>query len=51
VARWPKADMAYSQSVADCKNSVKFENKSYVRRENQVTGESVITSEPCESFF
>ncbi len=51
VARWPEADIAYSQSVADCKNSVKFENKSYVRRENQVTGESVITSEPCESFF
>lgn len=51
VARWPKVDVEYTQSVSDCKNSVNFKNKSYVRRVNQLTEESTNTLESCESFF
>ena len=50
IARWPQASGSYETSIADCQNVVKFTNSSYILRENQVTGVTEKTSEPCENF-
>ena len=51
VGRWPRAYADYVSDVKDCQNVVKFENKSYVKRINQITFDSTTTVEPCESYL
>lgn len=51
VGRWPRAYANYNQAVEDCQNVVKFDNKSYVKRINQISLDSTNTIEPCESFL
>lgn len=51
VGRWPRAYANYSKDVLDCQNVVKFENKSYVKRINQISLDSATTAESCESFL
>lgn len=51
VGRWPRAYAAYTAEVKNCQNVVTFDNKSYVKRINQITSDSVSTTEKCESFL
>jgi hypothetical protein len=51
IGRWPKASCGYTQEVKNCRNIVTFENKSFVRRINQITTETVDTDEKCENFL
>lgn len=50
VARYPVADADYKIDVGNCQNVVRFTNKSSILRVNQVSGETTLTDEPCESF-
>lgn len=51
VARWPHASGSYSAKIENCQNVVKFNNSSYILRENQITNITEKTNEPCESFL
>lgn len=51
VGRYPVASAEYNLQLGDCKNKVEFINKSYLKRVNQVTNDSIVTNEPCESFL
>ena len=51
VGRWPVAKASYKHEVIDCENIVTFTNESYVKRINQITKDSLATSEPCETFY
>lgn len=51
VGRYPVADAEYNLAVKDCKNTVNFINKSYIKRVNQITNDSSITDEPCETYL
>lgn len=51
VGRWPQAAFDYKDSVIDCQNVVKFNNKSFIKRINQITSDTTLTSEDCESFI
>lgn len=51
VGRYPVASAEYNLKLGSCKNKVEFINKSYLKRINQVTNDSVVTNEPCESFL
>lgn len=51
IARWPQANGSYEASVESCQNVVKFTNKSYILRENQITNITERTTEPCETFL
>ncbi len=51
MGRLPRANAAYSLDVKNCENIVRFENKSYIQRFNQVTNDSLSTNDKCEEFF
>lgn len=51
VGRWPRAYAEYKHEVKNCQNVVTFDNKSYVKRINQITLDSTNTNEKCESFI
>lgn len=51
VGRWPKAYAEYEHSTRDCQNTVKFINKSYIKRINQITSDTTNTKETCDSFM
>ena len=50
VGRWPKAYAGYEHSTKNCQNTVKFINKSYIKRVNQITSDTTDTKETCDSF-
>lgn len=51
VGRWPQAAFEYKDTVIDCQNVVKFTNNSFIKRINQITSDTTLTSEDCEAFF
>lgn len=50
VARFPRAATEYTSRVSNCENVVKFDNKSYIERINQLTHTVEKTVETCETF-
>lgn len=50
VSRFPRAYAEYSSSIKNCQHVVKFQNKSYITRHNQVTHKTEKTDELCETF-
>ena len=51
IARWPQASGSYEATIENCQNVVKFTNRSYILRENQLTNITEKTTEPCETFL
>ncbi len=50
IPRWPVADASYEITARDCKNIVQFHDSSYVKLVNQITHDTTILDQPCESF-
>ena len=51
VARFPRAAAEHTPRVSNCENVVKFDNKSYIERINQLTHTVEKTAETCETFM
>ena len=49
--RFPKAEVAATQSVTACQNIVDFNNSSYIRVVNRSTGETMSEEEPIYDIF
>ena len=50
VGRWPQAYAEYEILRKNCQNTVKFINKSYIKRINQITTDTTNTVEKCDAF-
>ncbi len=51
VPRWPVSEASYSAHTKDCSNIVDFTNDSYVMLVNQITGDTSVSSQQCESVL
>lgn len=51
MARLPRAKADYKLDIKNCENVVRFENLSYIKRVNQVTNDSLSTSDKCDEYI
>ena len=51
VGRWPRAKADYEFDIKNCENNVRFENQSFVQLVNQISNDSLATSNKCDEFF
>lgn len=49
MPRWPIADAGYEVDSRDCKYTVSFTNTSYIKLVNQITKDTTILNQLCES--